>query len=589
MDFFGILTMIGGIALFLYGMHVMGEGLTKLAGSSLEKILEKLASGKVKAILLGAIVTAVIQSSAATTVMVVGLVNSGIMRLSQAVGVIMGANIGTTMTSWILSLSGIEDGSFFVQMLKPSSFCPILAIIGTVFVVFTKNKRKIDIGTIMIGFAVLMFGMDTISEAVKPLKDVPEFINLFTLFSNPILGMIVGAVLTAAIQSSSASVGILQALCMTGKIGYGTAIPIIMGQNIGTCVTALLSSMGAKTNAKRAALVHLYFNVLGTAIFMVVFYSLNAFLHFQFLNTPANAVGIAIVHTCFNIGATVVLSIFSEFVEKLAVLSVKAPKEIEEENKRFDILDARFLDNPGFAIEKAKAATYDMALLAQKGVDLALSLLSEYTEDTAEEVSRLEDTVDRYEDRIGTYLLKINETNIKEQESANVTMLLRTIVDIERISDHSLNLMESAKELYDKKIGFTDEGADELSVYINAVKDILATTIGTFIDNDIRQAGDIEPFEDLIDELSAELKSRHVKRLREGSCSVELGFVWNDVLTNCERVSDHCSNIAVTMIELNANENERHGYITHLKHDNIDAFNNKVKDFSKKYILPVSK
>jgi len=585
MNIFGILTMIGGVALFLYGMHVMGEGLSKLAGSSLEKVLEKLASGKIKAIFLGAAVTAVIQSSAATTVMLVGLVNSGIMKLSQAVGVIMGANIGTTMTSWILSLSGIEEGNFFIQMLKPSSFCPILAIIGTVFVVFTKSKKKTDIGTIMIGFSVLMFGMETISNAVRPLKDVPEFINLFTLFTNPVLGMIVGAVLTAAIQSSSASVGILQALCMTGKITYGAAIPIIMGQNIGTCVTALLSSMGAKTNAKRAALVHLYFNVLGTVIFMVGFYSLNVFIKFSFLSDAAGAVGIAIIHTCFNIGATVILSIFSDFVEKLAVISVKEEK-VDEENKRFDILDSRFLDTPGFAIEKARSATNDMARVADKGVNLSLGLLGNYDEKIEEEVLRLEDIVDKYEDKIGTYLLRINSENIKAEDSATVTMLLRTIVDIERISDHSVNIMQSAKELYDKKLSFTEQGQKEMQLYTKAISDILTYTTDIFNKNDVDAATQIEPFEEVIDNLSTELKGRHVKRLRDGNCSIELGFVWNDILTNCERVSDHCSNIAVTMIEIGANENDRHGYLKYIKKDNVQEFKKKTQEFAQRYVLP---
>ncbi len=585
MDIFGVLTMIGGVALFMYGMHVMGEGLSKLAGSSVEKVLEKLASGKVKAIFLGAVVTAVIQSSAATTVMLVGLVNSGIMKLSQAVGVIMGANIGTTMTSWILSLSGIEDGNFFVQMLKPSSFCPILAIIGTVFVVFTKSKKKRDIGTIMIGFAVLMFGMETISDAVRPLKDVPEFINLFTLFKNPILGMIVGAVLTAAIQSSSASVGILQALCMTGKITYGAAIPIIMGQNIGTCVTALLSSIGAKTNARRAALVHLYFNVLGTIIFMVGFYSLNVFIKFRFLDDAAGAVGIAIIHTCFNIGATVILSIFSDFVEKLAVISVKEEK-VDEENKRFDILDSRFLDTPGFAIEKARSATNAMARVANRGVNLSLDLLNNYDEKIMEEVLRLEDIVDKYEDKIGTYLLKINSENIMAKDSATVTMLLRTIVDIERISDHSVNIMQSAKELYDKKLSFTEQGQKEMQLYAKAISDILTYTTDVFNNNDVEAATQIEPFEEVIDNLSTELKGRHVKRLREGNCSIELGFVWNDILTNCERVSDHCSNIAVTIIEIESNENDRHGYLKYIKKDNIEEFTKKTQEFAQRYALP---
>lgn len=587
MNFFGILTMVGGIAMLLYGMHVMGEGLSKLAGSKLEKILEKLTSGKARAIVLGAVVTAIIQSSSATTVMVVGLVNSGIMKLSQAVGVIMGANVGTTMTSWILSLSGIQSGNFFVRMLKPSSFCPILAAIGVGFILFSKNKKKQDIGAILIGFAVLMFGMDTVSAAVVPLRDMPGFVNLFTMFENPFLGMIVGALLTAAIQSSSASVGILQALCMTGMVNYSAAIPIIMGQNIGTCVTAMLSSVGAKTNAKRAALVHLYFNVVGTVLFMTVFYSLNVFMKFAFLDLPADAVGIAVVHSLFNVSSTLVLAMFSGVLEKMAIASVPDDKEssLVTDSVIMQILDARFLESPGFAIEKAKIVLADMARATKEGVDLSVKLLSNYNEDDADTVIAMEDKVDKYEDYIGTYLLKINEENITAEDSATVTMLLRNLVDLERISDHSLNILESAKELYDKGIAFTEQGRAELAVYITAITDILEMTMNMFTGGDISNAPTIEPLEEVIDELSKELKSRHVNRLRDGICSVELGFVWNDVLTNCERISDHCSNIAVTVVELGQNVNDRHEYLSRLKHDDELGFMEKVNQFAAKYKL----
>lgn len=587
MDFFGILTMIGGIAMLLYGMHVMGEGLSKLAGSKLEKILEKLTSGKVRAILLGAVVTAIVQSSSATTVMVIGLVNSGIMKLSQAVGVIMGANVGTTMTSWILSLSGIQGGNFFIQMLKPSSFCPLLAALGVGFILFSKNKKKQDIGAILIGFAVLMFGMDTVSAAVVPLREIPEFVNLFTMFENPFLGMIVGAVLTAAIQSSSASVGILQALCMTGMVNYSAAIPIIMGQNIGTCVTAMLSSVGAKTNAKRAALVHLYFNVLGTLIFMIVFYSLNLVMKFEFLNFPADTVGIAVVHSLFNVAATFVLAMFSKGLEKLAIATVPSTKEevLASGSDIMQILDERFLESPGFAIEKAKTAIADMAKVTQEGVILALSLLGNYREEDAQKVIDMEDRVDKYEDYIGTYLLKINETNITSEDSATVTMLLRNLVDLERISDHSVNVLESAEELHNKKLAFTEQGIKELKVYIAAISDILAMTTSMFTTGDTSNAATVEPLEEVVDELSKELKSRHVNRLRDGVCSVELGFVWNDVLTNCERISDHCSNIAVTVVEIGHNVNDRHEYLSRLRHDDEEDFMAKVGEYAKKYKL----
>lgn len=582
--------MIGGIALLLYGMHVMGDGLSKLAGGRLEKILEQLTSGKGKAILLGTIVTAIIQSSSATTVMVVGLVNSGIMKLSQAVGVIMGANIGTTMTSWILSLSGIQGENVFIRMLKPSSFCPVLAVIGVAFILFSKNKKKHDIGTILIGFSVLMFGMETISGAVVHLKDVPGFVKMFTLFENPILGMLVGAGLTAIIQSSSASVGILQALCMTGMVNYGATIPIIMGQNIGTCVTAMLSSVGAKINARRAALVHLYFNVIGTIIFMAIFYTANAFVHFKFLNYSADTVGIAIIHSCFNVAATLVLSIFSKGLEKLAVASVKdkSGKTVADEYSSMNILDNRFLDTPGFAIEKAKVAVNDMARVANEGVCMALGLFENYDDVIAEAVREMEDRVDKYEDYIGTYLLKINSENITANDSSTVTMLLRSLVDIERISDHSVNLMESAKELHDKNISFTENAAMEMSVYTSAIEEILTRTTQVFVNGDIQGAQNIEPLEEVINILSEDLKSRHVERLKTGICSVELGFVWNDVLTNCERVSDHCSNIAVTMIELGKNEIERHEYLSHLRHDDEEAFAKKVGEFAEMFKLSPS-
>lgn len=587
MNFFGVLTMVGGVAMLLYGMHVMGEGLAKLAGGKLEKILEKLTSGKLRAILLGAVVTAIVQSSSATTVMVVGLVNSGIMKLSQAVGVIMGANVGTTMTSWILSLSGIQSGNFLVRMLKPSSFCPVLAAIGVGFILFSRNKKKQDIGTILIGFAVLMFGMDTVSAAVVPLRDMPGFVNLFTMFENPFLGMIVGALLTAAIQSSSASVGILQALCMTGMVNYSAAIPIIMGQNIGTCATAMLSSAGAKTNAKRAALVHLYFNVIGTILFMVIFYSLNVFMKFAFLDLPADAVGIAVVHSLFNIASTMVLAMVSGVLEKLAIASVPDDAETVLAGKSdiIRILDERFLESPGFAIEKVKIAVADMARVTKEGIELALHLLDSYNEEDALTVIALEDKVDRYEDYIGSYLLKINEENITADDSVAVTMLLRNLVDLERISDHSVNVMESARELHEKGIAFTEQGQKEMGVYVMAISDIMSMTMDMFMTGDISNAATIEPIEEVVDELSKELKSRHVNRLRDGVCSVELGFVWNDVLTNCERISDHCSNIAVTVVELSHNVNDRHEYLSRLKHDDEVGFMEKVNQYAAKYKL----
>ena len=449
MDIFGILTMIGGLALFLYGMDIMGEGLSKASGGKLERILEKLTSNPIKAVLLGAGVTAVIQSSSATTVMVVGFVNSGIMKLSQAVGIIMGANIGTTATSWLLSLTGIQSGNVFVRLLNPSSFSPVLAVIGVIFIMFSKREKLHDIGKIMVGFAILMTGMSTMSDAVKPLAQVKEFTNILTMFSNPVLGMLAGAVLTAVIQSSSASVGILQALCATGSITYATALPVIMGQNIGTCVTALLSSIGASRNAKRAALVHLYFNIIGTVLFMCVFYIINVFNPFAFLSEGANPAGIAVIHSIFNITATIVLLPFSKGLEKLAYLTVKeedSEKQIEADNE-FALLDERFLDKPSLALQHSFKATKNMADISKKCLFTSFELLDKYDEEKVQLVSNLEDKVDKYEDILGTYLLKISSKNLSEKDSEDLTMLLHTIGNFERISDHACNITQAARQM----------------------------------------------------------------------------------------------------------------------------------------------
>ena len=459
MDFFGVLTMLGGLALFLYGMETMGNGLEKLSGGRLERILEKLTSNPIKAVLLGAGVTAVIQSSSATTVMVVGFVNSGIMKLTQAVGIIMGANIGTTVTSWLLSLTGIESGNFFVRLLKPTSFSPVLALIGVCFIMFSKKEKKKDAGTIMIGFAILMTGMETMSGAVKPLANVPEFTGILTMFSNPVIGMIAGAVLTAIIQSSSASVGILQALCATGAVNFGTALPIIMGQNIGTCVTAMLSGIGASKNARRAALVHLYFNIIGTVIFMIVFYTINAVVHFSFLDTAANAMGIAVIHSSFNIAATILLLPFGNGLVKLACLTIpdEQKKEVpvaEQEKSAFRLLDPRFLDTPGFAVEQCRQTTIQMAKLAKECFFTSVELLKEFSEEKAERVEALENLVDRYEDELGTYMVKLGGKNLSRNDSHTVSLLLHCIGDFERISDHGMNLKDSAKEMRQKEMHF---------------------------------------------------------------------------------------------------------------------------------------
>lgn len=560
MDFFGVLTMLGGLALFLYGMETMGNGLEKLSGGRLERILEKLTSNPIKAVLLGAGVTAVIQSSSATTVMVVGFVNSGIMKLTQAVGIIMGANIGTTVTSWLLSLTGIESGNFFVRLLKPTSFSPALALIGVCFIMFSKKEKKKDAGTIMIGFAILMTGMETMSGAVKPLANVPEFTGILTMFSNPVLGMIAGAVLTAIIQSSSASVGILQALCATGAVNFGTALPIIMGQNIGTCVTALLSAIGASKNAKRAAMIHLYFNIIGTILFMTVFYSLNAFLSFAFLKNVSDPAGIAVIHSTFNITATAVLLPFSRVLEKLATATIRDGHEHAEEDMDpfLKKLDNRFLNQPSVAISVSIDAVFKMADYAIEAVETAMSLFDNYDEETAARVKKLEKTTDRFEDRIGTYILGITPQALSEKESHQTTIILRSIGDLERIGDHAVNLRDSALEMVTKNQHFSDNGAEDMRVMMNAVRELLRITGESLKQLTPDAAERIEPLEEVVDDLSYELKSRHIIRLRNGICSVEMGFVLEDMTTNLERIADHCSNIGVTLAQEDMNVDRRH-------------------------------
>ena len=594
MDIFNVLNMLGGLALFLYGMNAMGDGLAKVSGGRLESVLEKLTKKRIMAVLLGAAVTAVIQSSSATTVMVVGFVNSGIMKLNQAIGIIMGANIGTTITSWILALTGIQSDNIFVSLLKPSSFSPILAVIGAAFILFSKKDRKKDIGTIMVGFAILMFGMETMSAAVKPLANVPQFTNMFTMFTNPVLGMIVGAVLTAVIQSSSASVGILQALCATGGVTMASAIPIIMGQNIGTCVTSLISAAGANKNAKRAALVHFYFNLIGTIIFMVVFYTLNAFLHFEILNMTANAWLIALVHSCFNIAATILFMPFGDLLAKLACLTIRDKKEADETTaesdsleKEFQVLDPRFLESPAFAVQQCKNVAVKMANSARDGLFLSMELLESYDEEKAGLVLHYEDIVDRYEDELGTYLVKLNGKSLTKKDSQIVSMLLHVISDFERISDHAVNIKEAAEEMRDKKLKFSDKAAAELKVYTTAIHEIVNMSIDAFASENVDAAGNVEPLEEVMDYLKAELKDRHVRRLRKGKCTIELGFVLTDLITNYERVADHCSNIAVCLIQVVGNDGfDTHEYLDNVKSKDNEEFKIKVHWYKEKYELP---
>ena len=588
MDIFGILTLVGGLALFLYGMSVMGAGLEKVSGGKLELLLERLTANALFAVLLGAGVTAVIQSSSATTVMVVGFVNSGIMKLSQAIGIIMGANIGTTVTSWILSLTGVESSNIWVRLLKPSSFSPVLALIGIILYMSGKNSKKKDAGEILLGFAVLMFGMETMSGAVKPLADVPEFTSMLTLFQNPLLGVVTGAVLTAVIQSSSASVGILQALSATGAFTYASSIPIIMGQNIGTCVTAMLSAIGASKSAKRTAFVHLYFNLIGAAVFMALYFGLDLFIDFGFSGQNIGAAGIALVHSVFNIGTTVVLLPFIHGLEKLAYLTIPLSEEekVPAEDKEFQILDDRFLMTPGFAIEQCRSLSNQMAELSKecflKAADV---LLGSYSREAAQEVIDLENRIDLYEDKIGVYLTKLSSQNLAYNDSQNVSTLLHCITDMERISDHAVNIVEAAREMHKRKLSFSKKAVEEMFVYTEAVRDILNRAMDAFVNGDEKMALTVEPLEEVIDELDKDVKKRHVKRLRKGKCTIELGLILSGIATNYERVADHCSNIALYLIQGQDTELEAHRYANQLREQDGTQFGKQVEILEDRYRL----
>ncbi|MCI9137270.1 MAG: Na/Pi cotransporter family protein [Lachnospiraceae bacterium] len=588
MDIFGFLSLIGGLALFLYGMNVMGGGLEKLSGGKLERVLEKLTSSPWKAVLLGAGVTAVIQSSSATTVMLVGFVNSGIMKLSQAVGIIMGANIGTTITSWLLSLTGIESGNFFIRMLKPSSFSPILALIGIILMMRAKSDRRKDASEILLGFAVLMFGMETMSDAVKPLADVPEFTGILTRFSNPLLGILVGALLTAVIQSSSASVGILQALSVTGAFTYGSVIPIIMGQNIGTCVTAMISAVGANKGARRTAFVHLYFNVIGSVVFFFAYTLLNTIFQFEFARETVGAAGIAAIHSIFNIFATLILLPFTKGLEKLAYLTIPAGQEemeASESQEEFSILDVRFLSTPGFAIEQCLSLVRKMAETAGDVMTNAMELFEHYSKEKAELVNRQEELLDRYEDKLGAYLTQLSSQNLTAKEGQSVSALIHSINDFERIGDHALNLMEIAGDMKKKKIEFSKKAKHELEVFGEAVQDILNRSIEAFINHDTELALSVEPLEEVIDDLNKEVKKRHIKRLQKGKCTIDLGLVLSDIAVNYERVADHCSNLAVYMIQMEDSTVEAHGYVNQLSGKTKERFEQMEQEYREKYQL----
>lgn len=587
MDFFSLLNMIGGLALFLYGMKTMGDALSKLAGGRLEQVLEHMTNNPVKGVLLGAGVTAVIQSSSATTVMVVGFVNSGIMKLSQAVGVIMGANIGTTVTSWILSLAGIESSSFFVKLLKPSSFTPVLALIGVVLLMFVKNDRKNDVGTILLGFAVLMFGMETMSGAVKPLANVPEFTNLFTAFENPFLGMLVGAVLTAVIQSSSASVGILQAMCATGSVSVGAAIPVIMGQNIGTCITALISGVGASKNARRASLVHLYFNLVGTLLFMGTFYLLNTFLHFGFMSDTASGATIAVIHSVFNVAATLVLLPLSKWIVNLAYLTIPVTGDESAGEKTGEdraMLDERFLERPAFAVAQCKSAVCEVAKLTEEAMALAVKSASAYNEAEMERVRQIEDIIDAREDEISTYLTKLSAKPLSEKDSHLVGKFGKCIVDFERISDYLKGIAYALGKMDRQGEQFSRKASAERDIIFSAAYEILENTVECFVHEDRDMAMRIDPLYETISSLKEEIRKNHNKRLAKGKCSVELGMALTDIVTSLDRIAGHCSNIAEEEIAAETERYAMHQYSRAIRENN-EAYKEQVQRYQEKYSL----
>ncbi len=588
MDLFSVLSLVGGLALFLYGMNLMSVGLTRLSGSKLQSILESLTSNRMKGVVLGAGITAIIQSSSATTVMLVGLVNAGIIRLRNAIPVIMGANIGTTITAWILSLVGIESSNLLVRMLNPESFTPIMAIVGVIFIMFTQNEKKHNIARILLGFAILMYGMDSMSASVSPLAEVEAFRNLFLLFSNPIVGVLVGAVLTAIIQSSSASVGILQALARTGLVSYGAAIPIIMGQNIGTTVTALISSVGANRNARRVAIFHLSFNVIGTCVFLTGFYALNAVLRFSFLSDEIAPVGIAIIHSIFNIFGTIM---FLPFVGLLEKLTHKLVPDAEEDRiasqleERFKLLEERFLETPALAVEQVKKLGSDMIDKTLQGLYVSLAMLDEYSHEGFVEVTALEGLVDRYEDRLGTYMIKLSARELTEYEYKTIAIWLHNISELERISDHSIHLVHAAAEMHERKIRFSDNARAELAVYKAALIKCIELAVTALREDDIDIAVQVEPLEEVIDRLNDELTARHIARLTNGECTLELGFIFSDLATSMERVADHCSNIAVSMIEIHADGLNTHEYLAQVKQDGT-GFRKMYESYREEFRLP---
>ena len=585
MSLFNVLSLIGGLALFLYGMNIMGSGLEKLGGGKLEKILERLTSNPIKGVLLGTLVTAIIQSSSATTVMVVGFVNSGIMRLSQAIGIIMGANVGTTATAWILSLSGIQGDSLFMQLLKPTNFTPILAMIGIIISMASKSNKKKNVASILLGFSVLMFGMDTMSSAVEPLKDVPEFTKILVMFENPILGVLAGCVLTAIIQSSSASVGILQALSATGAVTFGSAIPIILGQNIGTCITVILASIGANKNAKRAASVHLYFNIIGTIIFLSLFYIINAIVKFNFMGDSVTAVNIAIVHTCFTLLVTMIFLPFTKLLEKLAKLTIKDGKKDVDE---FSVLDDRFFINPEYALDNTQTMAFNMAYIAQETLGLSIDCMKKLTDKNDEQVIQNETLLDRYEDELSKYLIRLSAKLTGVHQSRKVTMLLHSIGELEQITDYSKNLLFTARAKQDKNSIFSENAENEMKMLTSTETDIKNMTVKVFVNNDMTIAYKIEVMDEVIDMLSEELKKSHIRRMRDGKCTVETGIIFTDAVTSLAKVSYHCKNIAAFVIQMNDASYEMHSDAHRERRDSAE-YKRMLKEYQQKYSLTSKK
>lgn len=579
MNIFSVFTLFGGLAFFLYGMNIMSSGLEKMTGGKLERTLKKMTKSPMRSLLLGAGITIAIQSSSAMTVMLVGFVNSGIMELGQTVGIIMGSNIGTTLTAWILSLAGVKSDNFLIQLLNPEAFSPIVALIGIILIMTAKSTKKKDIGNIMLGFSILMFGMNLMSDAVSPLADMPEFASILVAFKNPLLGVAAGAIFTGVIQSSAASVGILQALSLTGSITYGMAIPIIMGQNIGTCVTAIISSIGVNKNAKRVAGIHIYFNLIGTLICLSIFYLVNAVVHFTFINEAISPVSIAAVHSIFNIVTTLILLPFSKQLENLARYTIKD----KNSDEKYTFLDERLLATPSVAIAECKESTIKMSLIVEDNLSKSIDAFVNYDYKVIDQIIEQENLIDSYEDHLGTYLVKLSSRELSDEGSKEISKILHMIGDFERIGDHAINLSRVATEIHEKSIIFSKQAQEELEIMTAAIKEIISLTVEAVVHNKIDLAKSVEPLEQVIDFLEAELKNRHVKRLKEGLCTIEQGFIFSDLLTNYERISDHCSNIAVCMIQVNESSFDTHQYLKGIKSEETGEFSKAFDKFMSKY------